>query len=74
MLHILSMARKLHMFQTEENKQKGPRTHNSHMQPCRTGEIARQTAEGHLVYLHSTYASGILCFEAMSCDLQLALS
>lgn len=68
MLHILSMARKLHTFQTEENKQKGPRTRNSHMQPCRTGEIARQTAESHLVYLHSTLVSYALKLCPVICN------
>lgn len=57
MLPILSMARMLYMVQTEENKQKGTRTHNSHVQLSKTGETARQTAEGLLVYLHSTLVS-----------------
>lgn len=45
------------MVQTEDNKQRGTRTHNSHVQPCKTGEITRQAAEGLLVNLHSTLVS-----------------
>lgn len=57
MVHILSMARRLHMVQTEENKQKGTRTHNSHVQPCITGEIIRQAAGGLPACLRTTLVS-----------------
>jgi len=55
------------MIQREENKQKGTRTHNSHVQSCKVAEIIRQAAEGLLVRSHSTLVSGALRLHPVTC-------